>query len=124
MNKFLSVTSFRQGLRSFFATTSDSKDPSKLKDMLGCLIFLRVLILSAIFGFTCWSLFTNTSEEVLKPVGVFWTIGFIYAVSIVNAVLLRVVKNLKLFSYAQLIVDVILATLAISLTNSAVSIIL
>jgi len=92
--------------------------------VLGRLILLRVLILSTILGLASWDTLTETSPTPLQSTNVFIAIGSIYALSALNATLLRRAKDLNLLAYFQLGLDVVFATLAIYITNSAVSIFL
>jgi two-component system response regulator PilR (NtrC family) len=114
----------RRDVGSFFKMSENRPGAETLRSTLSRLILVRVGILSIILGIAAWELFGSHLEQEPRSITTFWSIGVIYAVSIVNALLLRSAKRLQLFAYGQLGVDVILATLAIYVTNSTVSIFL
>ncbi|MFN8392406.1 MAG: sigma 54-interacting transcriptional regulator [Bdellovibrionota bacterium] len=113
----------RTELDGLFKPNADPSLNDKLRRMLGKLILIRVAVLSIILGVTGWELLTAGAGPEPRSV-TFWSFALIYGVSAANALLLRRVQRLALFAYVQLSVDVILATLAIYVTNSAVSIFL
>jgi two-component system, NtrC family, response regulator PilR len=108
-------------VKELFLTTPEVKDPEKLRQTLGKLILVRVAILSILLGLSSWDLLVHSGASIATQ-PVFRSLGLIYGVSLVNALCLRYIKQPRFCGYGQLVIDVLLATLAIYVTNSTVSI--
>ena len=98
--------------------------PQKFRAILGKLILIRVGILSVILGIAGWEILSGDFAGGAQSSTTFLAIGMIFGVSLLNTLLLRSIKHLEIFAYAQLSVDVILSTLAIYITHSTLSIFL
>lgn len=110
-------------LREFFFSAPETKSPKELRVMLSRLILVRVVLLSMLLVNSSWSVLSNGPLE-KGGMGVFWAFGTIYTVSLLNALLLRSTSWIRTVGYLQLLLDVLLATAAIFITNSAISIFL
>lgn len=82
---------------------------------LRVLIFFRVFFVTLLLG--SFSLFSIGHYKITFPQGVIYLIIFIYILSIVYLFLLKRVRNLYLFAYAQLIIDSIGEIVLIYLTG-------
>lgn len=113
------------GLRSLLASElAGTAESASLRHLLGQMILIRVAVLSIVLGIFSVELLHRGGLGGASTSGVFLGIGILYAVSLVNALMLRRSKRLSQFAYGQLAVDVLLATLAISITASPASILL
>ncbi len=107
-------------LKDFLLSTPEFKNPERLRETLSQLVLIRVLILSVLLSMSAWQLLASGSRESSSVL--FAVIGLTYGVSVLNALWIRRVAKLYLFGYVQLAIDVLLATLAIYVTSSLVSI--
>lgn len=107
-------------LKDFLLSTPEFKNPDRLRETLSQLVLIRVLILSVLLSMSAWQLLASGSKESSSML--FAVIGLTYGVSVLNALWIRRVKKLYVFGYIQLAIDVLLATLAIYVTSSLVSI--
>lgn len=108
----------RSHVVSFFSSETGPKAgvPREfLRMMLGKLILVRLAILSVILGIASWGALQSGLNSAL----VFRSLGLLYALSALNALLVRRLQNLRALGYAQLVIDVILASLAIYLSGSS-----
>lgn len=108
-------------LRDFLSAAPGSTEPEQLRRTLGQLVMMRVLVLSVFLGAKTYELLTGPSGDMRL---LFGAIGFTYAASLANVLYLKYTTKPVRAGYLQLALDVLLATLAIEVTNSTVSIFL
>jgi transcriptional regulator with GAF, ATPase, and Fis domain len=91
------------------------------KTLLGFVVF-RIGIITLFLGIAASKIFSRegTIDTDRIPL-LFVPIGFTFAISAINALLLKNAKRLILLGYLQLVTDVILATLAIAVSGSPAS---
>jgi len=109
---------FLRGLKDL--SEHPMRNADQAQQVLGHLILARVVVLSLFLGASSWQLLSGPREHGLLN-AMFVVIGLTYVVSLVSAVWLRRCKNFTRFSYAQLAIDLSLATLAIHVTGGALS---
>lgn len=107
--------------RKYPSSNPESTDFEKLRRTLSQLILVRLVILTTLLVTTAWDILQHGAAQPDTHL-VFWSIAITYAISGINATWLWFTKRLKQFGYGQFTVDVLLATLAIYVTNSAMSI--
>ena len=95
-------------------------EPHSIKQSLAQFILVRVILLTILLGTTSWQLLYHGAGKRLDLA--FIAIGLTYAVSIANAFWLKSLRSVRQFAYFQLSIDILLATFAIYITNSTVSI--
>lgn len=93
-------------------------DAESIKRRIKALIVFRALLITLLFGS---SFFFKGSEQLLQTRLLYYLIGSFYFVTLVYSFLLDKIRTLFLFAYAQLIIDVILATLLIYVTGGVES---
>jgi len=87
------------------------------------LMFFRAVVVTLLLGATVIVHLRDISFfRYVSPVYFYVLIGFTYALTLVYALLLRRIQNLKLFAYAQILGDVFFITLLIYLTGGISSI--
>ena len=111
------------GFKREFHSPSVRFDPEQLRTMFVRLVLLRVSVLSLLLGSVTWEAFRTDGRPQPGSL-IFWAIALTYAVSLVNVWIVRRTANPRIAGCCQLAIDVVLATLAIYATNSAVSIFL
>jgi len=94
------------------------ENAESLKKKIKALIVFRALFITLFFGS---SFFFRGSEQLLQTRSLYYLIGSFYAVTLIYALLLERIRNLVLFAYAQLILDVISAILLIYITGGVES---
>lgn len=108
----------KKRVQSFFLTSESETSKKDLKNRLTRLVFLRVLTLTVLLGANTWNAFsTGLSTDYIKTS--FALIAFTYVISLFNLICIYSISRLRIVTYVQLSVDVILATLAIYVTGSA-----
>ncbi|MCB0322053.1 MAG: sigma 54-interacting transcriptional regulator [Bdellovibrionales bacterium] len=107
-------------VRDFLLSTPDHQDPEQLRETLSKLVLVRVIILSGLLSTHAWVWLVAGGKQ--SSTWLFSVIGLTYAVSAANALWLRKTSHIQRVGYLQLVVDVILSTLAIYVTSSLVSI--
>ena len=87
------------------------------------LMFFRAVVVTLLLGATVIvQLRDSTFFRYVSPVYFYVLIGFTYALTLVYALLLRRIQNLKLFAYVQILGDVFFITLLIYFTGGISSI--
>ncbi len=106
----------------FFGAADDPSDPRLLRHTLEQLVFTRIITLTLFLTTILVSLVT-TGEGFANVGPLCWSIAVVFAVSIVNILMLKRVSDgqLRRFAASQFAVDAILATGAIAVSNTAVS---
>ena len=89
----------------------ERRSDGAMRSVLGRLILIRVLVLTVILGIASWDMLTSAPSEPGSS-NVFWAVGTIYFLSALNALMLQRAKQLSRFGYAQLGLDVVLASVA------------
>ena len=112
------------GVRDFFSAPPEIADPDQLRRTLGRLILMRVTIISLILGAKSYELLTAGQSGSQGTRLLFLAIAATFAISLINALHLKFTTNPARAGYLQLFLDVVLATLAIEVSNSTVSIVL
>jgi hypothetical protein len=111
----------RQTIKEFLFSPPELRHPEKLRRTLSQLILVRLIILTSLLVTSSWDVLFHGGTSPGTQL-VFWSIGLTYAISGINAAWLWMTAHPRFFGYVQLTIDVLLATLAIYVTNSAVSI--
>ncbi|MFH1025142.1 MAG: hypothetical protein V1764_00495, partial [Nitrospirota bacterium] len=94
------------------------ENDESLKKKIKALIVFRALFITLFFGS---SFFFRGSEQLLQTRSLYYLIGSFYVVTLIYALLLERIRNLVLFAYSQLILDVISAILLIYVTGGVES---
>jgi two-component system sensor histidine kinase PilS (NtrC family) len=95
-----------------------SGDAESIKRKIKALTVFRVVFITLLFGS---SFFFKGSEQLLQARLLYYLIGSLYFVTLVYAFLLEKIRNLFLFAYTQLMLDVIAAILLIYVTGGVES---
>jgi two-component system, NtrC family, sensor histidine kinase PilS len=95
-----------------------SGDAESVKRKIKALIVFRALFITLFFGS---SFFFRGSEQLLQARSLYYLIGAVYFFTLIYSVLLDKIRNLFLFAYVQLILDVTLAILLIYVSGGVES---
>lgn len=110
----------RQDILNFLSSHDDVKAGESLRNHLGKLILLRIVIISGILGVIAWNTL-HDQQSVQQLQLFFWAIGSTFGLSLINTIWLRWTKHLQIFGYGQLLLDVFLATVAVYLSGGSMS---
>ena len=95
-----------------------SGDAGSVKRRIKALIVFRALFITLFFGS---SFFFKGSEQMLQTRSLYYLIGVVYFFTLIYSILLDKIRNLFLFAYVQLVLDVILAILLIYVSGGVES---
>jgi two-component system response regulator PilR (NtrC family) len=98
-----------------------SSAQKELAEKIRWLLFLRVIIVSFFLGATALFYFFRTEGDLGYLFDLSIPLIFTYAISIVSALLLQHISNLRTFAHAQVSFDVLLVTGIISITGEVSS---
>jgi len=90
------------------------ENAESLKKKIKALILFRAVFVTLFFGS---SFFFRESEQLLQTRSLYYLIGSFYAVTLIYVFLLERIRNLVLFAYVQIILDVISAILLVYVTG-------
>ena len=111
-------------IRELFQGSSRTVDVLQQRYILLCMLSARIVIISILLGVTAWKVYTHSQYTQFSLEFLFWPIALIYAVSVLNWWLLKKDWKIRLISYGQLVLDLVLATFAIYITNSSAGLII
>ncbi|MCJ7484495.1 MAG: PAS domain-containing protein, partial [Thermodesulfovibrionales bacterium] len=97
---------------------TSSEDTENIKKKIKALIVFRVIFVTILFGL---SFFFHGSEYLPHTRSLYYLIGFFYVLTLIYSLLLEKIRNLFLFAYTQLGLDVISAILLIYVTGGVES---
>ena len=122
--KFINTT--RDNITSFMSSRPPAISSRALKRSLFILLFIRIMVLTSIVGsellLIARSLFNNT-ESVRQGLSV-GLVLVIYAVSIINLLAIKKCVRLTLIGGVQILIDIVLSSLALVYTGSIISTVL
>ncbi len=110
-------------LRRFLLAAPETRDPARLRSLLGHLILVRVTILSILLAAYSWETMEGPTAGG-RYISGFMLIAVTYALSLANAIWLQKSSRPTIVGSCQLSADVLLSTLAIYVTQSGASIFL
>lgn len=110
-------------VRAFLFSTPRMLTETSLRKALIILIFLRVSLLLFVLVLSGWNII-STSASLAQAQRIIIPVAMLLGVSIINALWVRNTKHLVPLGVAQLVLDVIFASLAIYVTGSHMSMML
>jgi two-component system sensor histidine kinase PilS (NtrC family) len=113
----------RRGPSSMLEENIQRELRRELKKSLQWLMFFRIILATFFLGIVV-ILQVQRSHSYLVPylIHLYWLAGTVYVLTFIYAFILPIIKNLKIFTYVQIMVDIFLISVLVFVTGGANSI--